>query len=460
MGVARIRLATFGHDQGLAVWFFGGEFSLARSFRVVPKKRGDRRTGSHAWGTAGEAAFFLLLFLLGCAGLATLFFVLIVPEGRANREFVETPCTVLDRRVVEERGEDGPRYRPEIKIQYQLGDESYHTWTYDVHGSAFSDQQQARRITDRFQPGQQTVCWYDPADPSVAILIRGFSWWNWLALIVPIPFVIVGGAGFVFTLVQWGTSAERRSAIARRAADLEILGQADSRREGYPTVPAADDIINSPGTTLKYRLPVAGSPAWVVFGLLLCCLLWNGFVAFLLFGAIRGYVEGQPDWFLTIFLIPFLAIGVILVVVFVRQLLMVTGIGPTQIEISDHPLRPGQRFRLFLSQSGHLKVNALCVHLLCTEEATYRQGTDTRKETRCVYRELLSRREHFEVQRGLPYETECDAEIALGAMHSFRAAHNQICWRVVVEADVDGWSNYRRVFPLIVSPRASAAEND
>jgi hypothetical protein len=421
---------------------------------VVPKKRGHRRTGSRVWGTAGEAAFFLLLFGLGCAGLAALFFMLIVPEGRVQREFVETACLVLDRRIDQQVRDDGPAYRPEIRIQYELGGETYRTWTYDIHQSQFSQEARAEQIIKRFQPGKRSTCWYDPADPSVAVLVRGLNWWIWLTLIIPLPFIAIGGIGFVYTLLQWGTSAERRSAIARRAADLEILAASDRRREGFPTVPAADDITNSPGTTLAYRLPVAASPAWIVFGLLLGCLVWNGFVAALVVAAVRSYLEGQPDWFLTVFLLPFLAIGVVLVVVFIRQLLVATAIGPTQLEISEHPVHPGQSFRLFVSQSGRLTVNRLSVALVCDEEATYRQGTDTRTESCRVRQQTLLAQGPFEIQRGQPFQAQCEAEIPLGAMHSFQAEHNHIHWRIAVSAEVAGWPDYTRVFPLVVSPAA------
>ena len=44
---------------------------------------------------------------------------------------------------------------------------------------------------------------------------------------------------------------------------------------------------------------------------------------------------------MTLFIVPFLAVGVALVVVFARLLRHAAGIGPTLVEISDHPLLPG-----------------------------------------------------------------------------------------------------------------------
>ena len=42
--------------------------------------------------------------------------------------------------------------------------------------------------------------------------------------------------------------------------------------------------------------------------------------------------------------------------------------------------------------------------------------------------------------------------VPAGAMHSFKADHNEINWMLVVEGDVAGWPDYKRSFPVIVRP--------
>jgi len=168
--------------------------------------------------------------------------------------------------------------------------------------------------------------------------------------------------------------------------------------------------------------------------------------------AVHGYLEGRPDWLLTVFVIPFLAVGIGLIVLFIRQLLLTAAIGPTRVEISDHPLTPGERYHLFLSQAGRLKFNVLEAALVCEEQATYRQGTNTRTETRQVYRQELLREEGFEIQPTVPFEKQCEFTVPSGAMHSFHAQHNQIQWRLVVHGRLAGWPDYQRAFPVIVRP--------
>jgi hypothetical protein len=158
------------------------------------------------------------------------------------------------------------------------------------------------------------------------------------------------------------------------------------------------------------------------------------------------------DWGLTVFSFACVAAGIVLAAVFVRQLVVATTVGPTQLEISDHPLLPGETYQLHLSQSGRLRINRLEVELVCEEEATYRQGTNTRTEVRRVFEHSLLRREAIEVRREAPFEARCLFAVPSDAMHSFQAPHNAIKWKVVVRGELVGWPPYQRPFPVVVRP--------
>ena len=430
---------------------------MARNFRLYEKKRGNRRTGSRKLGSAGEALFFAVFFVLGCGGLVVLFATLVFPEWRAAHEFVQHKCLVLDKQIGQTQRDDGSVYRPEIRIEYEIDGVTYRQWTYDIWSYEADDGYSPGRddklaVLDRFSIGQQCDCWYDPADPNVAVLVRGYRWWVWLTFIVPLSFILIGGGGLVHTVFTWGKSAERRAAFAKRAANLDPFATNGRPKPNFPNIPLDTNITNSPGTTLAFRLPVATSPAWALFVLLMACLFWNALVCVFVIIAVGSFLAGNPDWFLTIFISPFVLIGVGLIVFFFRQLLVTTGIGPTLVEISDQPLYPGKRYRLFVSQTGRLKISSLEVWLACEEEATYRHGTDTRTETRRVYQQPVFRLEEFEVRRGLPFETDCEVEIPIGAMHSFKSDHNEVTWKLVVKGKTSGWPEYERSFPVIVYP--------
>ncbi|MEN6497771.1 MAG: hypothetical protein ABFD16_26025 [Thermoguttaceae bacterium] len=432
---------------------------MARGFRFYEKKRGNRRTGSKTLGSAGEALFFASFFLVGCLGVVVLVATLLIPEWRANHEFVRHTCLVRKTRLAEKEGDGGTLYRSEIQIEYQIKGETYRIWTYDLwtlnpDGGFSANKEDQQAILQRFVPDPQRPydCWYDAADPKTAVLVRGPHGWIWLTFIVPICFILIGGGGLIYTALNWGASAERRAALVKRAAELPAFDPGDRGKSEFPNVPDSAKITDSPGTMLAFRLPVAIDSIWGLLASLFAAVLWNSVVAVFVLWAVNAH-QGKPDWFLVAFVIPFALIGIGLIAYFFRRLLLATAIGPTLVEISDHPLYPGQRYELFIQQAGRLRLKSLQVLLVCEEEATYRHGTDARTEARRVYEQPLLAEASCEVQHGGPFEAQCEVEVPAGAMHSFKADHNEVNWKILVKGNVSGWPDYERSFPIIVHPR-------
>ncbi len=436
---------------------------MARSFRYYEKKRGHRRTGSPALASAGETAFFAALLTLGCGGLIVLFVTLVVPQWRVNVEFVQQACKVRDKEIKEARDKDGLHFAPKIKIEYEVGGETNRAWTYDIQNTAFSRREDAQAVLDQFDLYDKVKdnlypCWYNPANPGEAVLIRGYRLWIWLVFTVPIAFVLIGAGGLIYAWLHWGKSAERQAASAQRGQQRDRFAAVDGDDRRYPFVPQGADVTNSPGTRLRFRLPAARPAGWRLFGATVFCLVWNACVAVAMVLAARGFLAGRPDWIFTILILPFLLIGAGALVLLIRGALIATGIGPTLVEISAHPLRPGGQYRLFVSQAGALRMNLLRASLVCEESAAYRQGTNTRTETQEVYRQELLRREAFRIQRGRPFETEFELRVPDHAMHSFVAEHNQVGWRLVVEGEAADWPSFSRAFTVIVQPGNGEAD--
>ena len=338
---------------------------MPRLFRLWEKKRGNRLTASKLVGTAGEALFSAVLFVLGCVSLSALI---------ASQALAPTP---------------------------------------------------------RFEPG------------------FGF----WLMVLVLGSFILLGGGGVIWIVFQVRASAERRSALARKAASLDLSGSApDHRNEKLPSVPSDANLTNSPGVKLRYRLPVVQSPAWRLLFSAAFCVVWNASAVVLVVLAVKSFLADDPEWFLAIFTVPFLVIGGFAIYDFVRQMLLHTGIGPTNVEISDHPLRRGGRYGVYLSQTGRLWMKTLALDLVCEEAATYREGTDVRTERRAVFKRQIFRRTDFSIEPGMPFEQECTIEIPHDAMHSFQSEHNAVNWKLVVFGEAEGWPPFERSFPMILYP--------
>ena len=238
-----------------------------------------------------------------------------------------------------------------------------------------------------------------------------------------------------------------------RLAKRLVKGAASVADGEYPTVPEPDR-KDSPGTVLAVRLAARLTPGQVLryegLGLLVLGAALAA-VAGALYG-VSGLRARPPALFLGA-VAGLRGVGwLVLLFFFLRQWRIVRGVGPTVVEVSAFPLVAGEPARLYLSQSGPLRVESLHVTLVCEESAKYRQGTDTRTEKRCVFRGDVHCAARFAIDRERPYEGRWELAVPGTAMHSFRSAHNEVCWKVVVEAELEGLPRYSQEYPLVVRP--------
>jgi hypothetical protein len=278
---------------------------------------------------------------------------------------------------------------------------------------------------------------------------------RWLLILVMSSFVLLGGGGLIWTALRVGTSAERRNVMARQAADIDLVQEALPRPKHYPTLPPYDGLTNSPGVDLAYRLPPSESPGWRLLATTVFAMLWSALVCVLTYWALRGHVTGQPDWIMTVFLLPLWAVCAWSIRYFLQLIWLHTGMGMTTLEISDLPLLPGGTYQVALAQHGHIRVKVLQLWLVCEEEATYQQGTDIRTERREVASQQLFEQLDFEITPAVPFQASCDLPTPASAMHSFHSQHHSITWKLVVRGEAAGWPAFERGFPVVVYPGES-----
>ncbi len=400
----------------------------------------------------GELCFHGAVFFLGCLGLALILVSVVIPDWRQNREFIQTDCTVLDTGVAKTEKNGVVLYRPVLRIRYQVAGETKVIAAHEPSSRYTEDPKQAEAWVQAFVPGQKYPCWYDPANPDRVVLVRGYHWGYWFFLLVPAALVGVGGAGLIYGLIRWGTSAERRAVWTQQAQALSRSEGPSAPVSAWPGIPLAPEPNESPGTTLAYRLPMVSQRGWALAASFVFCVLWNGVVLIFVILLVSRYLHGSPDWVGTAFLVPFGLIGGASIYWFFREFILAAIIGPTIVEVSEHPLRAGGRYELFLAQAGRLKMKFLEILLVCEEEAIYRQGTTTRRETVRVYEDRLFRQEDFRIATAEGFQTHCRFTVPPTAMHSFLSPHNKVQWTILVHGEAHGWPPYQRRFPLIILP--------
>jgi hypothetical protein len=100
-------------------------------------------------------------------------------------------CTITAKQLLQEQGEDNTVYRPDFQFTVQANDGSrYPAQGYDTQGDTFSDRTSQQAIVDQYAVGETYPCWYDPANPTQAVLTLQFNWGYFL---IPVLFLFTGG---------------------------------------------------------------------------------------------------------------------------------------------------------------------------------------------------------------------------------------------------------------------------
>lgn len=430
---------------------------MPRWFRIWEKKRGTRRTVSRLVASAGETFFFAALFFFGViftamAAASTWLEMWPIRTMYPEVAYVKGECVIHETRVRSTGTEDFPRYQPEALVLLESPQGRYLRWTLRREPLPYFQAEMAWQSLEGYTPGWVYPCWYDPAAPgSTVVLERTPAYGLWVIFLVLISLIVIGGIGLIYTLLLMGTSVERRSAMANRAKTLELLREARPAST-YPSIPNDANLTNSPGVRLAFRLPIEVSPGWWLLATFIFSLLWSGMAAVFFVAALGNHLTGKPDWLLTIVSLPAIGIALMAISQFLREVSNTTRVGPTGLEISNHPLYPGREYKVFVTQAGRMKVKKLQIALVCEEAATFLQGTDVRSETKRVVEEEVAIANNFEIKPGMPFEADYQLRVPEGSMHSFKSEHNAIHWKLVVQISAEGHSRLSRSFPIVVYP--------
>lgn len=294
--------------------------------------------------------------------------------------------------------------------------------------------------------------------------------------------LIVIGLSWIARLI-WhvGVSAERRGAIAMKAGELEILNELRKRRDDLPTIPR-DRILPQPGRRLAFRIVPWARNVWGLVSSAIFSMIAVALLSILVLICTKSYFEQStivhqlgelsdqiaPAEISRIPERPWLAAALLLVFVpaagwsiyhFFRQLIKLAGVGPTSIELSEYPLKPGRKSELFLSQTGRVRLQLLDVELICQENVTYNQGTDIRTESAIIFQQRLLRHRGATLSSGKPFEASLEFEIPATAMHSFKSTNNQVQWKIIVIAKAKNWPRLKRTFQILVFPNSRDSKN-
>ena len=462
--------------------------SFHQRFNDVPSSLAVRKPRSR-WSAYGEPLAFIGIFLAGLALSLLHLFTWLIPHWNNSHDFAERTCIILRAEIIfapieSENGdsdappasaetppsapllltpqppepvrEDASRCRVEFLIRYSVDGEEFELRTDGRHPitsereSEFPLQQaEAEALLEQFPVGSEVPCLVAVDDAHLVLLLPENIDWGWYVQGITLAVMAFGAVGFWWSIRHRSISAEQR-AVRLRNGMRTIRGEVGE--EPFPTIPDSLSLNDSPGTQLAFRLPTDLEPSIRLTALLAVSLLWNAVSWGCLLFALWS-INSRTDLVFTIlFGFCFCGFGLVLLIWSIQQLLVAFGCGPTLLEISDHPVYPGRRYRLILTQPGVFRVVRLELSLVCEEIARFRQGTDTITNRKEVFRHSLFVREDFETSRDAPLQQELLLRLPYGAMHSMRCESNEIVWKIVLHARLDGWPDLLRECPIVVRP--------
>lgn len=397
-------------------------------------------SGAGASGATRFApVFFGLFFVIG----AILFYFLAwLPLSRvvAARSWTPTPCRVISSRVQSHAGDGSTTYRVDILYAYQVNGREYRSNRYKFMGGSSSGYAGKAAIVGRHPAGATVTCYVNPRDPSDAVLERGLTPDLWLGAI-PVVFALVGAGGLIGTLRTRARVAGEWPAAA--PVFMREIAAANPAPGFLPSVAeeVAGPLVLKPAASRWAALLVLGAFA----------AIWNGVILFGFLGQRGVFGRGRHDlldWFGTLFMLPFLAIGLGLIALVLYQLL---GLWNPRAEIVATPGTPmlGGRLDLSWRLTGRTQaLRRLRIFLEAREEATYRRGTSTYTDRKTFFKlEVTPAENSGSIQNG-----EARLTLPEGLVPSFKGEHNRILWFLRVEGEIPWWPDMKEEYLIQVRP--------
>ena len=375
----------------------------------------------HASSGKGHKATILFGLLFVIVGAGILIPMTVLPAIRFARSMAweETRCTIVDGRLRSWSTDDGTSYRADVLYTYEYGGREWTSNRAAFFGFVNSGYESARALLDRHPEGSVGTCWVNPRNPSESVLERQLRPFHLIGL-APLIFILAGGAVARF---GWKKLRSREAGGEARIEDAVAAGS-------------------------PLRLEPQVGPVGKLFGALVFAALWNGIVSVFVWQAFSAWQEGRTDWFLVVFLIPFVLVGAFCVGLVGYFLLALANPRPRLTVTSGRP-RLGETLRLdwgFTGRSSRLET--LKIFLEGREEATYQRGTDTYTDQEVFATlDLVDSAGGWEITKGT-----AEVVIPEDTMHSFDGDSNKIVWEIKVEGAIARWPDVEQNFPVTVRP--------
>ena len=391
--------------------------------------------------------FFFGLFLL--IGVAVFTFMTFLPVYRTYqaRKWVETPCTITSANVETHDGDDGDTYSIEVSFRYQFDGQEYGGNRYDFSIGSTSGRSGKQKIVTDLRRNRESLCFVNPDQPSESVLRRSIPTIAWFGLIA-IPFMAIGAGGLLHVtgLFRFGSRDKNPYRWKAGGSPLRDPRNDFKRRDEFER---RDDWRHGVSSFGEVTLKPESSPLTSFIVLTLIALFWNGIVSIFVVHVVGELTDGKIDFmdmFLTLFMTPFVLVGLGLTVAIGYSMLALFNPRPT-LTVSSSGVKLGDTVRVSWSFSGNTNsVRRLHIFMHGQEEARYRRGTNTYTDHETFAKlTIIDTTNFIDITSG-----EAELTIRSDTMHSFEANNNKILWSLDLSGEIAWWPDVSASFPFTV----------
>lgn len=337
----------------------------------------------------------------------------------SSRGWQRAPAEVIWSTVRSESSDDGTTYRADIFYRYRFAGESHASNDHRLFGGSSSGRKRKQQVVAAHPPGHRFECWVDPADPQRAVIDRRLGWGALFALF-PLPFMAIGLGGLWATFLRKGPAdGAERPPSQRAARPVRVPG--------------------APMRSMPIRLKRLAA-------LLFAAVFWNGIVGVFIGVAWKEWQRGRTEWFLVLFLVPFVIIGLVLLGSLVHSLLGLLSPG-FELTHPPSPIRPGRRVGLpWRRRGGTGEPRRLSFTLVAHDPGREERRHPKARLNRPVHEQLLFETGIGPMMRGGSVELEIPEAVA-----GYDEPPAGFQWKLRITAEVAGRPDTKDEFPLTVA---------
>jgi len=357
------------------------------------------------------------------------------------RSWPETPCEILQSKVGTHSSKDGSTYSVDIEYRYRVDDREYQSDRYSILGGSSSGRSGKEEVVARYPQGSQAVCFVNPKDPTDALLSREASL-LWLIGLVPAVFFIVGISGLFGAL----------RSLLKSSGKVKLPGSSSGGGlPGIPSVPVMPPTVPGAPTASGggMELQSSASPMTKLAGAMFIAVFWNGITGVFVWFAAQSWIKGNPQYFLTLFITPFVLIGLGLLGLVGYTFLNLFN-PRVRMTVSNTSLTLGGTLNLQWQFTGAVgRLQNLKITLEGREEARYRRGTDN-----VVDKHVFIRIPVFEtIDSRMIAQGSAQFTVPENLMHTWDGGNNKIIWELKLHGEIPRFPDVSEEYPMTILPK-------